>query len=44
MTSTAKDAGASRQKRKPPSQLVDLENTDLTTAEKSKLRKLLDDY
>jgi len=44
MTSTGKDAGASHQKRKPPSQLVDLENTDLTAAEKSKLWKVLDDY
>ena len=40
MTSTSKVAKASRQKRKPPS----LENTDLTAAEKSKTRKLLDDY
>ena len=44
MTSTGKDARASRQKRKPPNRLADLENTDLTVAEKSKLRKVLDDH
>ena len=44
MTSTGKDARASRQKRKPPNRLADLENTDLTVAEKSKLWKVLDDY